>query len=145
MDESKVIETENTEENSIEVNEDQTEIVETEEQEAQVDANEQTETEETEAVEETEEVEEEIGSMDDFMDEIDHSMKRINRGDVVTGTIITVNEDEVIVNIGYIADGVIPKEELIHGLNPENEDIVKVGDEIKVLVIKAQDLSLIHI
>ncbi len=139
MDESKVIETENTEENSIEVNEDQTEIVETEEQEAQVDANEQTETEETEAVEETEEVEEEIGSMDDFMDEIDHSMKRINRGDVVTGTIITVNEDEVIVNIGYIADGVIPKEELIHGLNPENEDIVKVGDEIKVLVIKAQD------
>ncbi len=39
-------------------------------------------------------------------------MVHINSGDIVRGTVISVNENEVLVNIGYMTDGVIPKEEI---------------------------------
>jgi len=81
---------------------------------------------------------EDIG-MEQFMEQIDKSMDRIYVGDILKGKIISVNEDEVLVDISYIMDGIIIKEEFSEDgiLNPM--DIVSVGDEINVYVLKLDD------
>ena len=78
-------------------------------------------------------------SMNDLMDKIDESMVHINSGDIVKGTVISVNESEVLVNIGFMTDGVIPKEEISNEKEINPADIVKVDDEIFVYIIKVND------
>ncbi len=61
------------------------------------------------------------------------------RGDIVTGTVIQVLNDEVMVDVGGKSEGVIPLKELaLQDLNSA-QDLVKVGDEIEVLVLKWDD------
>lgn len=75
-------------------------------------------------------------SMGDFLGDFD--VKRINKGDILDGIVIDVNDKEVSVNINYAFDGVITKDELTStGENPI--DIVKSGDEIKVYVVSPND------
>lgn len=50
-------------------------------------------------------------SMSDFLKDIDASMKRIHEGDILEGRVLSVSEEEIAVSIGYITDGVIPKNE----------------------------------
>ena len=58
---------------------------------------------------------EEQNTMMDVMDEIEKSMKRIYKDDVLGGTIISAGEEEVLVNINYTSDGIIPREEMMEG------------------------------
>ena len=51
-------------------------------------------------------------TMDDLKDELEASLKKIRVGDVVTGTVIDVTEDSVIVDLKTYADGVIRREDL---------------------------------
>ncbi|MCH4889171.1 30S ribosomal protein S1 [Acidaminobacter sp. JC074] len=77
-------------------------------------------------------------SMDAYMDEIEKSMQVLKKGDIVEGTVISANEDEVLVNVGSAMDGVVTVEELEdHPINPSEH--YKEGDKITVLVIKADD------
>ena len=78
-------------------------------------------------------------SMKDMMGNIEQSMARISSGDVVRGTVISVNENEVLVNIGYMADGVIAKEEISNEKDVNPADVVKTGDEIFVYILKVKD------
>ncbi len=64
-------------------------------------------------------------TMDQFMNEIDSSMKRVQKGDVLEGKIISLNNEELIVNIGYIADGVVRKEELTLGKSEDLSEVYK--------------------
>ncbi|MBU3110894.1 30S ribosomal protein S1 [Clostridium lacusfryxellense] len=73
-------------------------------------------------------------TMKDIINE--ETMVHINSGDVVSGTVLSVNENEVLVNIGYMTDGVIPKEEVSNEKEVVLSDIVKIGDEISVLIMK---------
>lgn len=66
------------------------------------------------------------------MDDVEKSMVRIHNGQTVTGTVVTITEDEVFVNIGYKADGIIKREDLV-------DQDVKVDDEIEVEVVKVND------
>ncbi|HHU16913.1 MAG TPA: 30S ribosomal protein S1 [Clostridiales bacterium] len=75
----------------------------------------------------------EQNTMMDLMEEIENSMKRIYKEDVLKGTIITVGDEEILVNLGYISDGIITKEEMIE------DHIYKDGDEISVLVLNTND------
>src|SRR4051794_37273054 len=63
----------------------------------------------------------------------------INEGEVVNGTVVRVDKDEVLVDIGYKSEGVIPVSELSirRSVNPADE--VSVGDEIAALVITKED------
>ncbi len=63
----------------------------------------------------------------------------INEGEVVHGTVVRVDKDEVLVDIGYKSEGVIPVAELSirRSVNPEEE--VKLGDEIDALVLTKED------
>ncbi|MCG8482179.1 MAG: 30S ribosomal protein S1 [Clostridia bacterium] len=76
-------------------------------------------------------------SMESVIDQIGDSMKEILKGDVIDGTVVTVKDDEVIVNIGHFSDGVIAKEELIE--KQDDEDGIKVGDVISVYVLDPHD------
>ncbi|CDG02600.1 Putative Ribosomal protein S1 [Clostridium chauvoei JF4335] len=68
----------------------------------------------------------------------DFDVKRINKGDILEGKVIDVNDKEVTVNINYAFDGVISKEELT--TTSENPcDVVKSGDKISVYVISPND------
>src|SRR5438874_605411 len=63
----------------------------------------------------------------------------INEGEVVNGTVVRVDKDEVLIDIGYKSEGVIPVSELSirRSINPEDE--VSVGDEIAALVMTKED------
>ena len=63
----------------------------------------------------------------------------INEGEVVHGTVVRVDKDEVLVDIGYKSEGVIPVSELSirRSINPADE--VNVGDEIDALVLTKED------
>jgi len=73
-------------------------------------------------------------SMDAYMDQIEKSMKVLRKGEIFEGTIISVNEDEVLVNTGSTMDGIVTVEELEdHSINPM--DHYKEGDKITVIVL----------
>lgn len=76
---------------------------------------------------------EEQNTMQDFMDEIEKSMKRIHKDDVLDGTVISVGEEEILVNINYTSDGIVTKEEMAEGCD------YKIGDSISVLVLNPHD------
>ncbi|HWQ78112.1 MAG TPA: 30S ribosomal protein S1 [Anaerovoracaceae bacterium] len=76
---------------------------------------------------------EEKTTMQDFMDEIEQSMKRIYKDDVLEGTIISAGEEEILVNINYTSDGIITKEEMSEGYD------YQVGGRISVLVLDPHD------
>lgn len=78
-------------------------------------------------------------SMKELMDSIKDSMVRIHSGDILKGKVISVTDKEVIVNIGYMADGIIPREELSYNHDLSPKDICKVGDEIFVYIEEVND------
>ena len=61
-----------------------------------------------------------IGSAEDFLAAIDKTIKYFNDGDIVEGTIVKVDRDEVLLDIGYKTEGVIPSRELSikHDVDP---------------------------
>lgn len=77
--------------------------------------------------------------MQNLMEEIEKSMVRLHRGDIVNGKVINVTENEIIVNVGYKADGIIPKQEISNDNSIDPRDIAKEGDEITVYVLKVDD------
>lgn len=76
---------------------------------------------------------------DEMMEAIESSFKRIHRGEVVKGTVLYVTDTEVMVNINYKSDGIINRDELSTDPDVKPRDIIKVGDEISVFVIKLDD------
>ncbi len=67
------------------------------------------------------------------------SLNQIRTGAVVTGTVIGVKDNEINLNIGYKADGVITKSEYTNDANLDLKEAVHVGDEMKVKVLKVND------
>ena len=70
---------------------------------------------------------------------IEDSLVRLHRGDVVKGKVIALNDDEVMVNLGYKSDGIIPREELSNDPNVSPQDLYKEGEEIEVYVVNLDD------
>ena len=66
-------------------------------------------------------------------------MKQISRGEVVEGTVISVKEDEIVLNIGYKADGIISRSEYTKTPNVELKTCVNVGDKLEAKVLKVND------
>lgn len=75
-------------------------------------------------------------SMDQLMDSFE--LKHFRKGDIVKGKVIAVKSDEIIVNIGHFADGIVPRNELSNDNNFDMENI-KVDDEIFVMVLSGDD------
>ncbi len=75
----------------------------------------------------------------ELVPDYDSTFPTINEGEVVHGTVVRVDKDEVLIDIGYKSEGVIPVSELSirRSVNPEDE--VKLGDEIDALVLTKED------
>jgi small subunit ribosomal protein S1 len=80
-----------------------------------------------------------IGSVDDFLAAIDSTIKYFNDGDIVEGTIVKVDRDEVLLDIGYKTEGVIPSRELSIKHDVDPNEVVSVGDEVEALVLQKED------
>ena len=78
-------------------------------------------------------------TMDDFKAELEASLKKIRVGDVVTGTVLDVTEDAVIVDLKSYADGVIRKEELSEDPDFNMKEAIHPGDEITATVMATND------
>ena len=74
-----------------------------------------------------------------FEQMLDASFKTIHTGEVVEGTVIDVKPNEIILNIGYKADGVLTKNEYSNDPNVDLLTAVKVGDTLETKVIKVND------
>lgn len=74
-----------------------------------------------------------------FEQMLDASFKTIHNGEVVEGTVIDVKANEIILNIGYKADGILTKSEYTNDAAVELADCVKVGDTLEVKVLKVND------
>ena len=75
----------------------------------------------------------------EMMEAIENSFTRIHKGEIVTGEVIFVTANEVMVNINYKSDGIISKEELSADGNVNPKDMFKEGDEIDVYILRADD------
>ncbi|GAA1989409.1 30S ribosomal protein S1 [Terrabacter lapilli] len=80
-----------------------------------------------------------IGSQEDILAAIDATIKDFNDGDIVEGRIVKVDRDEVLLDIGYKTEGVIPSRELSIKHDVDPGEIVKVGDEVEALVLQKED------
>src|SRR6478609_6770755 len=72
-----------------------------------------------------------IGSAEDFLAAIDKTIKYFNDGDIVEGTIVKVDRDEVLLDIGYKTEGVIPSRELSIKHDVDPNEVVSVGEEVE--------------
>jgi 4-hydroxy-3-methylbut-2-enyl diphosphate reductase len=75
----------------------------------------------------------------DFMAEIDKSFVYIKRGQIVSGTVVQISDNELCVNIGYKSDGILKKENLTATGDVDPADMFKVGDEIEAEVVTLND------
>ena len=80
-----------------------------------------------------------IGSAEDFLAAIDATIKYFDDGDIVDGTIVKVDRDEVLLDIGYKTEGVIPSRELSIKHDVDPSDVVAVGDQVEALVLQKED------
>ena len=74
-----------------------------------------------------------------FEQMLEASCKTIHSGEVVEGTVIDVKPDEIIVNIGYKADGILTRSEYTNEPNVDLTTLVKAGDTMEVKVLKVND------
>jgi small subunit ribosomal protein S1 len=82
--------------------------------------------------------EDDLGSLS-FDDAVDQTMVAFDEGDIVKGTIVKVDNDEVLLDIGYKSEGVIPVRELSIRHDVDAHEIVAVGDEVEALVLQKED------
>lgn len=78
-------------------------------------------------------------TMKDYEAELEASFKKIEEGDILTGTVISVDEKEVVLDLKYYAEGIIPAEDYSRepGFNIKEE--VHPGDEVSATVVRTDD------
>ncbi|HEX2016006.1 MAG TPA: S1 RNA-binding domain-containing protein, partial [Solirubrobacteraceae bacterium] len=69
----------------------------------------------------------------------DATMRSIDEGEVVTGNVVRIDNDEVLVDIGYKSEGVIPANELSIRKSVDPHDEVSMGEEVDALVLTKED------
>lgn len=69
----------------------------------------------------------------------DLTMVNLNDGDVVKGRVVKIDKDEVLVDVGFKSEGVIPRSELSIRNDVKPGDVLKVDDEIMIMVIQKED------
>ena len=74
-----------------------------------------------------------------FAEEFEKTLVRIRNGQILTGSVVQIVDGEVCVNIGYKSDGFIPRSEFSADADVNPADVVNIGDQIEVEVLKVND------
>ena len=80
-----------------------------------------------------------VETMEDYAKELEASFKRVKEGDILTGTVAGVTEDQVLVDLKYYAGGVINKENINGDPDFQLQAEIHPGDEITATVISTDD------
>ena len=80
-----------------------------------------------------------IGSAEDFLAAVEATLKFFNDGDLIAGTVVKIDRDEVLLDVGYKTEGVIPSRELSIRHDADPSEIVSVGDTVEALVLQKED------
>src|SRR5699024_9372538 len=80
-----------------------------------------------------------VGSADAVMAAVDETTKYLNAGDVMAGAGVRVDRDEVLLDIGYKTEGVIPSRELSIKNDVDPDEVVEGGDSVEALVLTKED------
>ncbi|HIW62716.1 MAG TPA: 30S ribosomal protein S1 [Candidatus Stackebrandtia excrementipullorum] len=80
-----------------------------------------------------------LGSEEALLAAIDETIKYFNDGDIVEGTVVKVDRDEVLLDIGYKTEGVIPSRELSIKHDVDPAEVVSTGDHVEALVLQKED------
>ena len=80
-----------------------------------------------------------IGSAEDFLAAVELTIKPFDDGSIVEGTVVKVDRDEVLLDIGYKTEGIIPSRELSIKHDVDPNDVVALGDVIEALVLQKED------
>ena len=80
-----------------------------------------------------------LGSEEALLAAIDETIKYFNDGDIVEGTVVKVDRDEVLLDIGYKTEGVIPSRELSIKHDVDPAEVVATGDHVEALVLQKED------
>ncbi len=78
-------------------------------------------------------------TMDDFKEELEASFRQIKEGDIISGTVIGVNEEEVVLDLKYYTQGIIKVEDLSNDPDFNVFEEVKEGDVIEATVVRRDD------
>ncbi|MDO5701857.1 MAG: S1 RNA-binding domain-containing protein [Lachnospiraceae bacterium] len=78
-------------------------------------------------------------TMDDYQNELNNSMRRIEVGDLVEGTVTGISDDDVTVDLSYYAEGIIRKLDYSGDPNFSLKNDVKIGDPVKAIVLRTDD------
>ena len=80
-----------------------------------------------------------IGDEQAFLEAVEQTIKVFNDGDLVSGQVVKIDHDEVLLDIGYKTEGVIPSRELSikHDIDPS--EVVELGSEVEALVLTKED------
>lgn len=74
-----------------------------------------------------------------FEEALEASLKNLNTGEKVKGVVVSIAPNEIQVDVGRKQAGYVPLSELTSDPNAKPEDIVKVGDEIELLIMRTND------
>ncbi len=78
-------------------------------------------------------------SMKEFDEAINESFRKVDEGDIISGTVIGVTDSEVILDLGYYAEGIIKAEELSNDPGFSIKADIQVGDKISAMVLREDD------
>src|ERR671918_2347139 len=85
-------------------------------------------------------VENDVGeSQEELMAAIEATIKPFDDGDLVKGVVDKLDKDEVLLDIGYKSEGVIPLRELSIRNDVDPSEVVSLGDQIETLVLQKED------
>lgn len=82
-----------------------------------------------------------INEEENWAEVLENTLVTLHTGEKVKGTVVGIHPNEVIVNLNYKSDGIIPASELTDDPTLAPEDVVKVGDVIDVFVIRVNDVE----
>ncbi len=78
-------------------------------------------------------------SMDDYKEDLERSFRKVEVGDIITGTVIDVTEEAIFVDLKFYAQGIIPLTEITEDPTFIAEEHYHAGDEVQGTVVKTDD------
>ena len=80
-----------------------------------------------------------LKTMENFSQMLEGSLKTLHTGETVTGTVFTISENEIKLDLGAKFTGVLTKEQISDDPTVKLADMFKIGDEVDVFVIRVED------
>ena len=74
-----------------------------------------------------------------FSDAVDATIVEFDDGDIVSGKVVKIDSDEVLLDIGYKSEGVIPSRELSIRNDIDPHEVVDLGEDLEALVLQKED------